>query len=141
MRRAILTLLAAISVLDGKAVAENLNCLTEDERSGVTLYSHLQQQAYAALNRRDGAYEQLKTPEQIVAYQQKLRAFFVEQLGGFPERTPLNARTVSTIEADGYRIENVIFASQPNHHITANLYLVGSKYSAESQLPCGTWFE
>ncbi len=41
-------------------------------------------------------------------------------------RTPLNARTVRTIDADGYRIECVIFESQPNHHVTANLYLPDS---------------
>jgi cephalosporin-C deacetylase-like acetyl esterase len=40
-----------------------------------------------------------------------------------PARTPLNARTVRTIQADGYRIECVIFDSQPGHRITANLYL------------------
>ena len=30
---------------------------------------------------------------------------------------------METIEADGYRIEKVIFESQPRHHITANFYL------------------
>jgi cephalosporin-C deacetylase-like acetyl esterase len=65
----------------------------------------------------------LKTPEQIRNHQRKLREFFVKQLGGFPERTALNARTVRTIKADGYHIENVIFESQPHHHVTANLYL------------------
>jgi hypothetical protein len=75
MKRAMLTLLAATCVLDGKTVAENLTCLTAEERSGALLYSHLQQEAYAVLRRRDEAYEQLKTPEQIRAHQRKLRAF------------------------------------------------------------------
>jgi len=104
-------------------IGQELTCLTEDQRAKAGLYAHLQQDAYAALDRRTEAYEQIKTPEQIRARQEQLREFFVNQLGGFPERTPLNARTVRTIEADGYRIENVIFDSQPNHHITANLYL------------------
>src|SRR2546428_1878854 len=34
-------------------------------------------------------------------------------LGGFPERTPLNPRVVGTLERDGYRIEKIIFESQP----------------------------
>ena len=34
------------------------------------------------------------TPEQIVAYQQRMRQSFLEQIGGLPERTPLNARVV-----------------------------------------------
>lgn len=107
----------------GVAAAQQLTCLTESERTSARLYSHLQQAAYAALDRRAEVFETLQTSEDIAAYQKRLRAFFVKQLGGFPERTPLNARTVGTIEADGYRIEKVIYDSRPNHRITANFYL------------------
>ena len=123
MRHAFTVLFVASSIVNGGAVADDLNCLTEDERPAAALYARLQQQAYVALDRRDESFEQLKSPEQIRAYQQKLLAFFIKQLGELPERTSLNARTVRTIDADGYRIENVIFASQPEHHMTANLYL------------------
>ena len=105
------------------SLAEELSCLSDSERESASLYSHLQQEAYAALDRRLETYEQLKTPEQIRKYQQRLRAFFTQQLGGFPARTPLNAATVRTIQADGYRIELVIYESQPQHHVTANLYI------------------
>jgi len=123
MKLAVLTLLAAGCGFNGVSMADELACLTDNERSVAGLYSNLQQEAYAALDRRQDVYEELKTPDQIREYQQKLRTFFVNQLGGFPARTPMNARTVGTIEEDGYRIEKVIFASQPNHHVTANLYL------------------
>lgn len=103
--------------------AENLNCLTEEAREAADYYAHLQQRAFAALDQRLATFEQLKTEEQIAAYQQRLRQEFVDNLGGFPERTPLNSKTVGTIERDGYRIEKVIFESQPHHHITANFYL------------------
>lgn len=103
--------------------ADDLNCLSEKERVDAKLYAQLQSQAYAALDRRDKAFEQLNTRDKILARQQELRAFFVKQLGGFPERSPLNSKTVRTIEAKGYRIECVIFDSQPGHRITANLYL------------------
>jgi len=118
-----LAFLTSLSVLCGIGSAEDLTCLKEGERAGSRLYAQLQQEAYAALDKRKEACEALKTPADIRVYQQRLREFFVKQLGGFPERTPLNARTVGTIEADGYRIEKVIFQSQPRHHITANFYL------------------
>lgn len=121
--RYVLLPLFVLSIVSWGRAADELDCLTEDERTVAALYLQLQQQAYAALDRRDEAYEQLKSAALIREYQQKLRAFFVEQLGGFPARTNLNAQTVRTIEAKDYRVENVIFASQPNHHITANLYL------------------
>ena len=123
MKQSTLTLLVTLWFFVGNAMAQELNCLSESERASGGLYAQLQQQAYAALDRRAEAYEQLTTRDQIHAYQQKLREFFVTQLGGFPERTPLNAQTVGVIQADGYRIEKVIFESQPNHHVTANLYL------------------
>jgi dienelactone hydrolase len=83
----------------------------------------LKRLAYEALDRRQKAYEALKTPEQIALYQQQMRSTFVEHLGGFPERTPLNPRTVGTLVADGFTIEKVIYESQPRHYVTALLYL------------------
>jgi cephalosporin-C deacetylase-like acetyl esterase len=87
----------------------------------------LQRQAYAALDRRQAGYKQLKTPDDITAYQQRLKEFMLAQLGGLPERTPLNAQVVGKIDADGYTIEKIIFESQPQHHVTANLYLPEGK--------------
>ena len=127
MTQSILMLLVTTCMLSGTVFAEDLTCL--DDSAHAKLYAHLQREAYVALDHRGEAYEQLKTPDQIFAYQQKLREYFVRQLGGFPGRTPLNARTVRTIKADGYHIENVIFESQPNHHVTANLYLPDAQSS------------
>ena len=123
MKRITVALLTAWSLFCGVASAADLSCLTDSQRAEAGLYAHLQQAAYAALDRRQQTYEQLDTPAQIRAYQERLRNFFVEQLGGFPARSPLNAQTVRTIKADSYRIENVIFDSQPQHRITANFYL------------------
>jgi len=123
MNRTHFFLLLTLTMICRSGHAEDLNCLPESERASASLYSHLQQEAYAALDRRGETYEQLKTPEQIREYQQRLREFFIQQLGGLPEQTPLNARTVRTIKADGYRIELVIYESQPQHHVTANLYI------------------
>jgi cephalosporin-C deacetylase-like acetyl esterase len=123
MKRTALLLLASIGYWSSNASAEDFTCLKESEQASASLYTHLQQEAYAALDRRRDGYEKLKTPDQIHAYQERLREFFIRQLGGFPERRPLNAQTVRKIEADGYHIENVIFESQPRHHVTANLYL------------------
>ena len=123
MKKAVTVFLQAACMVNVVATAGDLTCLSETERADAVLYVQLQKQAYAALDRRTATYEQLKTAEQIRSYQQRLKRFLTEQLGGFPERTPLNPQTVRTISADGYRIECVIFESQPNHHVTANLYL------------------
>ena len=123
MKLTLLTLLACICVSCRTVLAEDLSCLPGSERESAALYEHLQQIAYAALDRRLETYEQLDGPEKIQQYQRRLREFFVKQLGGFPEATPLNAQTIRTVKGSGYHIENVIFESVPQHHITANLYL------------------
>ncbi len=123
MTRTAVATLIAFCVASQLSTAEDLNCLSDAERAGSKLYAQLQNEAYAALDRRLENYEQLKTVDEIKAYQRRLRLFMTKQLGGFPEKTPLNARSMGTIQADGYVIEKVIFDSQPHHRITANLYL------------------
>ena len=63
-------------------------------------------------------YEQLKTPEQIAAYQQDLRTQFESSIGGFPERTPLNAQVTGMVQRDGYRVEKILYESRPGHYVT-----------------------
>ena len=123
MRQLALALLLCAWLASRATAADELQCLTADEHAAARLDRHLHEQAFAALAQRKATYETLQTEDAIRQHQQRLRAFMIERLGGLPERTPLDARTVGTIQADGYRIEKVIFASQPNHHVTANLYL------------------
>jgi dienelactone hydrolase/pimeloyl-ACP methyl ester carboxylesterase len=65
----------------------------------------------------------LKTKQDAEAYvgsvQERVRLCF----GPEPERTPLNARVVGTVERDTYKIEKIIFESRPNFPVTANLYI------------------
>lgn len=87
---------------------------------------------------RQERYEAVKTPEEIAAYQAGLREEFIQRLGGFPERTPLNAQVTSKIQAEDYTVEKVIFESRPGHFVTAALYLPNSPAPFPAVLvPCG----
>ena len=92
-------------------------------RTEEMMRSYLRGLANEALDRRMERYEKLTTPEEIAAYQRAMRRFFLEQLGGFPERTPLNAQVVGKKSYSDYRIEKVIYESQPGFHVPAILYL------------------
>lgn len=118
----ILATLLAIAVQPSTS-ADELSCLTPHELAAANLYGQLQTRAIAALDQRNAEFAALKTADDVQAWAKKRREYFLEQLGPFPEKTPLNAQTVRTIRAEGYRIECVIFESRPGHHITANLYL------------------
>jgi cephalosporin-C deacetylase-like acetyl esterase len=75
------------------------------------------------LEERKHQVERLATIEDVNKRRIYLRERMLDDLGGFPERSPLNARVVGTLERTGYRIEKVIFESQPHFYVTANVYL------------------
>src|SRR5262245_40246904 len=94
------------------AEPESLNVLPPTTGAGATKATYrraVEAEAAAALAQRTKTYEALKTPEQIVAYQKKLRDFFIAQLGGLPERTPLNPQIVGRRNGEGFFMEKVIF--------------------------------
>lgn len=96
-----------------------------------------------AQNQWRQTYDALTTPDTIAAYQARQRQFFTAAVGDFPSplsddpaviaaRSPLNARVTGTLTRTGvaddgstytYRVEKVIFESQPNHDVTAVIFL------------------
>ncbi len=69
------------------------------------------------------AYEARTEPAAIAQHYRALQAKFIERLGGFPERTPLNPQITGVIQRNGYRVEKVLFESQPRHYVTALLFV------------------
>jgi hypothetical protein len=55
--------------------------------------------------------------------QRTVREALLASFGGFPERTPLNVRTVRRVARDGYSIEFLVFESMPGVFVTAHLFL------------------
>ena len=110
-RRQILTTLAAPAVQVG--YRDYSRCLPDYLRD-------LAQRAYVMRNRE---VAKLTSAAAIRARQQWVRQTFWQLAGGPPERTPLNARTLGTIERQGYRIEKILYESVPQFHIPANLYI------------------
>src|SRR6516162_1977767 len=102
------------------------------------LYTYLQKQAEQKFAERRAAVAACKTKEDVKRRQVKTKEFFLEALGGFPERTPLNPRVVAREEKSAYVTERVIYESRPNHHVTAVLYLPQGKPPFPGVLvPCG----
>jgi dienelactone hydrolase len=66
---------------------------------------------------------ELKTEADVKARAARVREQILKNIGGLPAKTPLNARTVGVLDRGKYRIEKVIFESQPRFYVTANLYI------------------
>ncbi len=124
--------------------ADDLTVLGPDANSAAPrkmLHTYLLSEAQKQFDARRKVVETIKTPEALAKRSAELREKFIGALGGFPEKTPLNARTVGTIDGDGFRIERVIYESRPGHHVTANLYLPTGKDAVKPcpavLMPCG----
>lgn len=77
-------------------------------------------QQWEARNARVAAF---RTPAEVKERQDHIRRTMLAQIGGLPERTPLDPRVTGRLDRPGYRIEKVVFESQPRYYVTANLYI------------------
>lgn len=73
--------------------------------------------------RREAVRTALQSRELIEKRRQKLKDGLRRIVGELPEKTPLRAQVTGVIEAEGYRIEKVVYQSRPHHYVTANLYV------------------
>ena len=87
------------------------------------LPAYLKEKAFALLDARQREVARISSANDLKARQQYFREHVLGYLGGFPERTPLNARTVGTLDRGDYRVEKIVFESRPAFYVTANLYL------------------
>ena len=128
MKRFLFTALLGIATLLQPLVAQvdpSLDFLrnhTDYRTFQQQLSRYEQQRAFALLDAREAAVAKW-TAADAAARKAIFRERFINRLGGFPEKTPLNPRVLGTIEAEDYRIEKIVFESQPKFYVTANLYL------------------
>ena len=115
-----------------------LPALVDGGAPAALLETQLKKLAFAALDRRDAAYEQIKTAADVSAWQQRQRASFLAVLGRLPERTPLNARVTGQRDFGAYRLEKILFESQPGFIVSGLLYLPpGAGPHPAVLMPCG----
>jgi len=85
--------------------------------------SYLTEKVRRARIERRAALSSLRGQEEVKQRISTIRSKVWGVVGGPLERTPLNPRTVGTLEGKNFRIEKVIFESQPRVYVSANLYL------------------
>ncbi len=87
------------------------------------LYSYLDGIAAQQNQARRTAVASITTPAAAKARQQEVRATLLRLLGTLPERTDLKPQVTGTSAMDGFRVDKVLFESQPNFPVTALLYV------------------
>ena len=87
------------------------------------LPDYLSRLAREAYDKRNAEVAKLTTPAAIRARQTWVRNTFWRLVGGEPARTPLNTKVVGSFDRPGYRVEKLVYESQPGLFIPANLYI------------------
>ncbi len=72
---------------------------------------------------RERAIAAIQTADALRQRQQLVRETVLRGFDGWPEKTPLRARILGTVERDGYRVEKLLFESMPGLFVTANVYV------------------
>ncbi len=96
-------------------------------------YHQLMEQTLEQLAERNSRVAAIETAADWEDYRTRLHAQFVEAVGAFPERTPLEARITSTVEVDGVIAENLLYQSMPGYYVSATFFK--KKALSGEQLP------
>lgn len=88
-----------------------------------SLYHYLAQQSYDRLAKRSDQVAALKSLSDWQERQQFVRKTLLEIVGPMPEKTPLNAKILRVIEKDGYKVEHIVYESQPKFYVTSSLFI------------------
>ncbi|MGA2271478.1 MAG: hypothetical protein ABSH44_23685 [Bryobacteraceae bacterium] len=91
--------------------------------SAQTVDQYLTGLAMRYLEERAASVAKIRKPEEVRQRQAYIRKKVMAELGGLPEKTPLNPRITGTLERDGYRIQKLIYESLPKFYVTANIYV------------------
>ncbi|HEY0769271.1 MAG TPA: acetylxylan esterase, partial [Sphingobacteriaceae bacterium] len=101
-----------------------------------SLYHEISKTAYQHLNDRSEKVQAIKSLDEWKSRQAVVRQALAEVMGKFPDRTPLNAVITKTIQKDGYRIEHIVYESQPQFYVTSSLFIPDKAVKAPAVIYC-----
>jgi len=88
-----------------------------------TQYKYFCNEAFGLIEKREAEIATLKTKDDWIKRQKKVRSTLTRIVGKFPEKTPLNARVTGVLQRDGYRVEKLIYESLPGYYVPAALFI------------------
>ena len=88
-----------------------------------SLYKYFCAAAFQQLEEREAVIDRLQSREDWIERQEDVRKKLIDIIGPFPEKTPLNIKITGTVQRDGYRVEKLMYESQPGYYVTAALFI------------------
>lgn len=105
---------------------EDLNVIGNSqkfENAKSSLFNYYSDKAFYYLDKREKEIAQLKTLDDWQERQQNMKEILNKTVGPFPAKTPLNAVITGTVQKPGYRIEKIVFESQPRFYVTSAMFI------------------
>ncbi|MBN1183853.1 MAG: hypothetical protein JXB49_16290 [Bacteroidales bacterium] len=92
-----------------------------------SLYHYLAEQAYDLLEQRREEIARLSSLSDWQQRQKWIRETLVSIVGPFPEKTPLNAKITRIVDKDSFRVEHIVYESQPGFSVTSSMFIPGGQ--------------
>ncbi|MDD2599672.1 MAG: alpha/beta hydrolase family protein [Kiritimatiellae bacterium] len=105
------------------------------ENAKMSTYNAVFEMVRAADTAADAAALEITSARSLRHHQRSLRQSWITSFGGFPARTPLRSRVTGVVQRDGYRVEKLLFESQPGLFVTALLFLPDARESCKPPYP------
>ena len=88
-----------------------------------SLYWHISSQAYDYLDKRKEAISGLHSLSDWQQRQEWIKETLLDIIGPFPEKTPLNAKVLRTVDKGSYKMDHIIYESRPGYFVTSSMYI------------------
>ncbi len=88
-----------------------------------SLYKYFCSAAFLQLEERKTVIDNLQSKGDWIKRQVDVRGKLLNIIGQFPEKTPLNINVTGIIHKEGYRVEKLIYESQPGYYVTSALFI------------------
>lgn len=86
------------------------------------LYQIISNEAFQQLEKRERLVSNLNTKEEWLDYQTSIKEKLSSSLSKF-EKSPLNPQITAILERDDFKVEKIIYESQPEFYVTACLFI------------------
>ncbi len=112
-----------LDVIHSPATAPKNNTWIQFTDAPNSLYYYLAAQAGQMLTKREASIAHLHTLNDWQQRQRQVRKTLMDITGPFPGKTPLHAEITRKIEKSNYRIEHIVYESQPGFYVTSSLFI------------------
>ncbi|HET9487913.1 MAG TPA: acetylxylan esterase [Chryseosolibacter sp.] len=108
---------------DFKVIGEGDNQWLHYTDASNALYHHLADEAYEHLEKRKKTIAAINSLAEWKQRQAWIKKTLLEVAGPFPAKTPLNAKVLKVVDKDFYRVEHIVYESQPQFYVTSSLFI------------------